>query len=164
MKKFNDIAELFDHAEREAGATTLTGTVKRCDDDERHFMFSPGNCSQWIKIPRDGVDEVAYLGQTRCHRRGEESHSHPIATLRLTSQCIADLPHLSMLAEVIRQQQLALRRLAAVSRLGTRSGAGGQFVRQAASPCFYVMDEQAGGIVVCCCDDNGDNCECTGIG
>ena len=90
-----------------------------------------------------------------------------------TPQCVADLPHLAMLSEVIRQKQSALRRLAAVSRSGTlrglRSvpmhlGAGGQFVRQAGSPCFYVMDEQAGGIVVCCCDENGDNCECTGIG
>ncbi|SRR6266568_1378437 len=169
-EEFGTMAEVFKHAERRTQSTTLMGMVKPAEGDETHFMFSPTNCESWLHIPSNGVDSVEYLGQSACRKAGEEPHSHPLVRLRLTKQCMAELPYLTTLSAIIRQRQsplprpnraVKMSRLAPTSLMQSASSSG--FVsRLAAMPCFLVDVE--GSIYVCCCDDNGDNCDCGGIG
>lgn len=164
-EKFKSISELFGHAERQTHFTMLVGSVKPCEDDERHFMFSPTNCETWLKIPSNGVADVEYFGQVACEKKGEEPHSHPLVRLRLTKQCATDLPHLTTLSEILKQRQSSVPRF--TNRPVSRGAAASMMfssnrrVALQAMPCFLVND--GGSIVVCCCDDNGDNCECGGI-
>jgi hypothetical protein len=165
IETFGSMVELFKYAERRTQSATLIGMVKPCPGDETHFMFSPANCESWFEIPSNGVDGLEYFGQMACEKKGEESHSHPLIRLRLTKQCVTDLPYLRTLSEVLRQRQLPMRRFtntpasrgAAVSTMFSAN----RRVALQSMPCFLVND--GGSIVVCCCDDNGDNCECGGI-
>ena len=162
---FNSMIELFKHAEQRTQSATLMGMVKPCQGDETHFMFSPTNCEGWLEIPSNGVEGVEFFGQVACEKEGEASHSHPLVRLRLTRQCVADLPHLKTLSEVLKQRRLPMRRF--TNRLASRGATASmmfganQRVTLRSMPCFLYDDN--GSIVVCCCDDNGDNCECGGI-
>ncbi len=159
---FRTIAELFSHAERRAQSTTLVGMVKPTEGDDSHFMFSPTNCESWLRIPSGGVDGVEYLGQSACRKAGEEPHSHPLVRLRLTKQCVSELPHLATVAALVAQRQTPwARRAVKMSRLSPSTSSGGSAGRPAGMPCFLAEFE--GQVYVCCCDDNGDNCECGGI-
>jgi hypothetical protein len=164
---FKSISELFAHADQQSQSTTLLGMVKPGEGDVDHFMFSPTNCESWLKIPNDGVDTVEYRGQAACRKHGEEPHSHPLVSLRLTKKCVAELPHLAVLSEVVQRQKSP--QFMQAKRFASRRGSAAAALYRGANtnmllramPCFLVDDN--GSIVVCCCDDNGDNCECGGI-
>jgi hypothetical protein len=160
-EKFKSISELFDYAERDIQSTTLVGMVKPCEDDRQHFMFSATNCDNWLKIPSSGVDEVEYLGQAGCRKKGEAPHSHALVRLRLTKQCVAELPYLTTVSALINQKQPVLRRLAASGRFMSMRGLAAGPLSPRLEPCFLVNDN--GSIVLYCCDENGDNCEPYGI-
>jgi hypothetical protein len=159
VQKFDSISALFEHAERQTQSTILVGTVKPCEADEQYFDFSPSNCGDWLKIPRDGVDDIEYLGRVACQKRSEEPHSHPLVRLKLTQRCVAEFPYLKSVSELIKLKQSALRRFAARENYARHSPVLSRLAR--GMPCFEVDIE--GEIFICCCDDKGDNCECGGI-
>jgi hypothetical protein len=57
----------------------LTGMVKKSGGKERAIEFAPGgNCSGWITIPLEFIEEVEVLRIVRC-----KDHSHPLVRLNL---------------------------------------------------------------------------------
>jgi hypothetical protein len=57
----------------------LTGMVKKSEGKERAIEFAPGgNCSGWITIPLEFIEEVEVLRMVRC-----KDHSHPLVKLSL---------------------------------------------------------------------------------
>jgi hypothetical protein len=177
MQTFSSMSEMFDHAERQGQLTTIMGMVKAHDGDGRYFMYSPFMCDHWVQIPADGVEEVEYLGRAPCRKPGEEPHSHPLVKVRLKKECVDELPYLAVIADLVKQRQAAMRwalgarRGMTMRRVVTTPSArpvGEYYANERGSwqdlrmPCFPVTVEGEG-VYVCCCDDNGDNCECTGV-
>ena len=57
----------------------LTGMVKKYEGKEKAIQFAPGaNCSGWITIPLEFIEDVEVLRIVRCR-----DHSHPLVKLSL---------------------------------------------------------------------------------
>lgn len=57
----------------------LTGMVKKSEGKEKVIQFAPGgNCSGWITIPLEFIEDVEVLRIVRC-----KDHSHPLVKLNL---------------------------------------------------------------------------------
>lgn len=76
-------AELFEGLQHDTLATvvpvTLTGMVKKSEGKERTIQFaSAGNCSGWVTIPLDLIEDVEVLSTVPC-----KDHTHPLVRLNL---------------------------------------------------------------------------------
>jgi hypothetical protein len=55
----------------------LTGMVRRVEGDDELIEFAhAGNCSKWVKIPADQVNDIKFLHMVPCG-----GHSHPLVHL-----------------------------------------------------------------------------------
>jgi hypothetical protein len=61
---------------------TLVGMVKKSEGKERTIQFAPGgNCSNWVTIPVDLIEDVEILKTVPC-----KDHAHPLVQLNLKTQ------------------------------------------------------------------------------
>lgn len=57
----------------------LVGMVKKAEGKEKAIQFAPGgNCSSWVTIPLELIDDVEVLRTVRC-----KEHTHPLIKLNL---------------------------------------------------------------------------------
>ena len=76
-------AEFFDRLQQDDLATavpiTLIGMVKKSEGKEKTIQFAPGgNCSNWVTIPLDLIEDVEIIRTVPC-----KDHSHPLVRLNL---------------------------------------------------------------------------------
>lgn len=69
------IQSLHDEPDRE---TTFTGMVRRGGDRNEIEFAYPGDCSRWLKIPRDSISSIKPLGYRLC-----DGHQHVFAQVNL---------------------------------------------------------------------------------
>jgi hypothetical protein len=76
-------AELYESLQHETLTATfpitLTGMVKKSDGKEKTVQFAPaGNCSGWVTIPLELIEDVEILKAVPC-----KDHTHPLVRLNL---------------------------------------------------------------------------------
>jgi hypothetical protein len=65
---------------------SIVGMVKKADGKEKVIEFAPGgNCSNWVKIPLEFVEDAEVLKTVSC-----KDHSHPLVKLNLKTPKTAE--------------------------------------------------------------------------
>ena len=76
-------AEFFENLQQDKLITAipiaLIGMVKKSEGKEKTIQFAPGgNCSNWVTIPLEFIDDVEIIKTVPC-----KDHTHPLVRLNL---------------------------------------------------------------------------------
>src|SRR5690606_29996838 len=98
-------AELFESLQQDTLITavpiTLIGMVKKSEGKEKTIQFAPeGNCSSWVTIPVEHIEDVEILKTVPC-----KDHAHPLVRLNLKTPTT---PEAKIFASILKATQSSL--------------------------------------------------------